>query len=227
MPFNYEKEMAAPVAAWLKAEGLLVKQEFKSPWGLCDLVGCELDPEKTAIRIRQRQWEPLGPAGRVYVHQQLPDAETARRGVTLEQLQGSLNYSQPEKLEADLERLVATGHAKKTDSGRFLKINGWAPLQKRLIAVELKLSRYSEAVAQAKANRNFARQSYVAMPLATAERAVKGKNRILLLDAGVGMIGVTDHDCVVLLQAPIEPACDVVFEMHAVEQFWRISGRGN
>ncbi len=132
MPFRLEKEMAAPVSRWLCAQGLVVKHEFKTQWGICDVVACELDPEKVSIRVRQRQSKSLGTANRVFVHQRLPDAEVSRRGISVDRLQQILNFSQPEKLKSELEKLVASGHAKRTAGGCFLKVNGWAPLHKKI-----------------------------------------------------------------------------------------------
>jgi len=223
MLFNYEKEMAAPVTRWLVDRGLLIKQEFQTQWGVCDIAACELDPLKVAIRIKQRQTKPLGPAGRVLLHQNLPDAEKTRRGASLEELQQYFDFSQTDKLAIELDRLVAARHATKTKSGKFLKVNGWAPLHKQLIAVELKLSRISEAIAQANSNRNFATQSYVAMPLPVAERAVSGATRELLISSNVGMIGVSPDSCTILMESQCSAALSPLYETHAVEQFWKIS----
>ncbi len=41
------------------------------------------------------------------------------------------------------------GFIVRTDTQALQKINGWMPLQKRLVAVELKLSRVEEAISQA------------------------------------------------------------------------------
>ena len=223
MAFELEKEMAAPVARWLAAQGLLVKQEFKTQWGICDLAACQLDPDKVAIRIRQRQKKPIGSAIRVFVYQHLPDSERSSRGISVERLRSLFKFSESERLESELDRLVASGHAKRTRSGTFQKINGWFPLHKRLVAVELKLSRVSEAIAQARANRNFAPESYIAMPVDVAHRVANGHGREALRTAGIGMIGVEKDHCVVMVQPENLIALSPEFETHAVEQFWKVS----
>jgi len=58
-PFSREEEMRPMVAAWMEARGLTVRGQTII-WHLCDMVGCEFDPEMVRRRLkRQRPWQPL------------------------------------------------------------------------------------------------------------------------------------------------------------------------
>ena len=48
MDYRLESEMTPIVEAWLDAQGLDHKAEFVTPWGICDLVGTKLLPERPA-----------------------------------------------------------------------------------------------------------------------------------------------------------------------------------
>ena len=59
MMFAYEQQMAAPATAWLAGQGLMVKREFPTPWGVCDLVGCSLNERRVRRRLALGQRKPL------------------------------------------------------------------------------------------------------------------------------------------------------------------------
>ena len=50
-----EREMAEPVVAWLESQWLSVRPEVYTVCGICDLVGCHINPDRAAQRVKARQ----------------------------------------------------------------------------------------------------------------------------------------------------------------------------
>jgi hypothetical protein len=125
----------------------------------------------------------------------------------------------------EVEKLVADRFVLQTHTGSLQKLNGWVPLQKRIVAVELKLMRVSEALCQAASNRAFATESYVALPWEMAHRLSKGPRVPDFDAAGVGILAVAHNTCRVMLPASARGIkTDLTLQMHCVERFWRSRG---
>ena len=56
-----ESELAEPVARWLESQGMAVRREVYAWDGTCDLVGCSINPDAAAARVRARRATPLTP----------------------------------------------------------------------------------------------------------------------------------------------------------------------
>jgi len=109
----------------------------------------------------------------------------------------------------------------RTKSGAYKSRNGWMPLQNKLIAVEMKLSRVRDALLQAELNLAFTPYSYVAFPHDTALGLATGPRRHDFDRLGVGLLAVNSSGCTELLC----PSCDVgetddVLQTYVVERFW-------
>src|SRR6267378_4596873 len=76
--FRLEREMAAPCRDWLKRQGLLIKEEFATPWGICDLVGASFSQERVRQRLNLGQSEPIGSPLRIALLSRIPDAQTEK-----------------------------------------------------------------------------------------------------------------------------------------------------
>ncbi len=222
--FTLEAEMKAPVRRWLSNRGMHVAEEFATGWGICDLVGCQFDPQKVAERTERKQRQPLGSPEAVFIYTRLPDADKTHRGVRLETLAHRFApYIGPDRIEQTLNRLAATNHVRVTRTGAFQKVNGWAPMYSRLVAVELKLNRLTEVLEQARANRALVPESFVALPSDLASRAMRSAFASELDHEGVGLLAVSRTSCRVLLDAnPRSHWLDHRLELWVVEHFWRI-----
>ena len=55
MSFAFEREMTPIVTDWLRSQGLFVKEEVYTTAGVCDLVGCSINPEAERRRVRARK----------------------------------------------------------------------------------------------------------------------------------------------------------------------------
>src|SRR5271157_1389179 len=149
-PFRFEHEMSVSALRWLRQDGLIAKSEFSTPWGICDFVGVDIDPERAAYRLQLRQKSAVGPMIRVDLLARIPD-ENSGKSVSLSRLSSLYRDRLTEdQIEQELQSLR---------TGRFVtfdvrykhvqKINGWMPLHRRIVALELKLSRVDEALNQA------------------------------------------------------------------------------
>ena len=179
----------------MRSKGLTVKSEFVTPWGICDLVGLTFDQRRVDFRISLGQSRAIGSITRASLMLLVPDAG-AGKPTTLKHLVRACSSSVPPEVVADeLARLIADGFVRRR-RGHLQKINGWLPLQRQLVAVELELSRIEEALRQAKSNLGFADESYVAVPWEVANRVKEKTTRSsLFLDAGVGLISVSEKCC--------------------------------
>lgn len=226
--FGFENLMAPSVVGWLHGQGLSVKREFSVPWGICDLVGVKLNPKQVRKRLSYGQKRPVGPPLRLHILSRIPDIDSGS-SITRDRLRRELfGYLPNEILENELKHLMRLKFVTSPRQGQFQKLNGWAPLHRRIVAVELKLSRISEALAQASSNRTFTTESYVALPSALAYRVVKGGRADDFVRMGVGILGVSQNSCRRLL--PSRYAADIsdeVLQAHCVERFWRTRGKSS
>ncbi len=224
MEFNYEHEMVESAAAWLRKQEMMIKPEYPTPWGICDLVGCRLEPERVAKRLAHGQRKSIGPRFRIGILGQIPDVyDKQSKSISLNQLIKLFDGYSEQELLKELDSLrknkfVIPGKRKNT----FQQKNGWKPLQRRLIAIELKLSRIEEVYFQASNNRVFADDSYVGLPLERAVRLSEGPRVRQFQESGIGILGLTPQECRVVLEPGQTDKIDNVVQMHVVEQFWRM-----
>jgi hypothetical protein len=197
---------------------MLVREEFQTYWGICDLVGVSFNRHSVRIRLRNRQRKPLGSRLRVAVFDALEDDRAVCVSELAERLGSCIGRAELDRI---LERLVADRFVAPDEWGTgYRRINGWMPLHKRLIAIELKLSRLSDAVHQAAANRDFADESYVGLPMDLARRVSSSSHRVDVADAGVGLIGVAPEGCRCLIRAKSSVKASPITQLHCVERFW-------
>jgi hypothetical protein len=221
--FQRESEMTAPASAWLRSSGLTIKSEFTLPWGVCDLVGVSFNQEHVEHRMTLRQTRSIGSLTRTSLLLKIPDVDS-RRSVTFESLVNAYKKALSADLIArELEHLENDRFVVRNSRGSFQKTNGWFPLQKRLVAVELKLSRVEEAMQQARHHLRFAQESYVGLPMDVANHVASNRTKWNnSFDAGVGVLGVGKEGCEVLIPARFSQSRkhDPI-QFYCVEKFWR------
>lgn len=226
--FRYEREMSTPARQWLSAQGMMVKEEFTVPWGICDLVAVSLDEKRVRERLCLGQKSAIGPLLRVEILNAIPEIETDRSKIVrtiVSSYKGVLRASQ---VRGEIEKLIAGKFVMEGTRGAIQRVNGWMPLHRRTVALELKLSRVQDALAQAASHQVFAEESYVGLPLILAERTAASPRAAAFQSEGVGILSVGRDQCEILLRPgtrrhPIDRA----LQMHCVERFWRTRIRGN
>lgn len=210
--------MIGPVLKWMKSRNLNVKTEFVTPSGMCDLVGLTFKTRSVAKRLSYRQSRPIGSMSRAALLHQIPEL----RSITLDRLAKRCEPSiSRELLQSEAERLVADRFIIRLSGERYRRINGWMPLQKRIIAVELKLKKVEEAMSQAQNNLTFADESYVALPERLAARVLAKCDRwFCYFESGVGVLSVSHRDCKIAHRSRNSHP-DPVLQFYCAEKFWR------
>ncbi len=227
--FESETKMTKPVIRWMQALGLQVKAEFITPWGICDLVGLSFRPNQVRQRLRWGQTQPVTSVSRAALLLKIPDEKTGQ-SISLKTLAKEYASFIPEDVvEAQTQRLISEKFVIRTDSGLLQKRNGWFPLHKRLIAVELKLNRIEEVMSQASGNLLFAQESYVALPQDVAQRVSEKRTRwASFFEKGVGLLSISPRSCRVIIRSrPPASSADQLLQFCSVEKFWRTYPKGS
>ena len=224
--FNCEAEMTGPVKRWMESSSLIVKSEFISPWGLCDLVGLSFRKRNVALRLGLGQRRPLTSMTRAALLLQIPDADT-NEFITMRQIIATCAPALPKEVVVEEAQRLMDDKFVIRKGDRLQKVNGWMPLQKRLVAIELKPKRVGEAMLQAQNNLGFANESYVGLPKALAARMAGSARRDDFCKRGVGLLAVTPVSCEILIRSRHVSAGNAVFQFCCVEKFWRTFSKGN
>lgn len=221
--FKRESEMTPSVVRWMKSSGLQIRREFITPWGICDLVGVALNRRRVDYRLRLKQTRAISSITRAALLLSIPEVETTT-SVSLDRLKSNFVPLIPEEVVVtEVERLVRDHFVLRNKKGKLQKRNGWMPLQKRMVAIELKLSRIDEAFQQARSNLGFAQESFVAFPMQTAKRVTDTSSKwSRYIHEGIGVIGVRKNSCHVLVRSmPRHVIPDPAIQLYCVEKFWR------
>ncbi len=224
--FRLEREMLGSARAWLESRGLIVRTEFAFPWGICDLVGVSFISSRVKQRLRLGQRNPIGSPRRIDILNRIPDISTGRSMTITGLIRQVGEFMKPEQVESDIAALIASRFVVRRTSNTLQKLNGWMPLSKRIVTVELKLNRVSEVLSQAKAHRQIADEVYIGLPAPLAERVALSNRREPFRENGIGILGISGSDCRVMLPAsktPVDPYS--VLKTHCVERVWRTSLR--
>jgi hypothetical protein len=221
--FRVEREMLAGALNWFKRQGLLIKKEFYTPWGVCDVLGLSFSEERVKQRLNLRQRNCIGPPLRVALLHRIPDSESGT-SISTKRLAREFSKVIPEyEVQRELEQLIDRRFVCRTRCGCVQKQHGWLPLHERIVALELKLDRVDEALSQAVSHLRFATESYVGFPDEIAHRAFScDRRREQFRKYGVGLLAVRADQCETLLQSdPRQVRADLVLQMHCAERFWR------
>ena len=226
--FRIEREMHEYARGWLNGLGLMVKEEFYTPWGVCDFVAVSLAADRVEQRLSLGQRQALGPPLRIQLFNRIPDSATGKT-ISAKRLGREFNHIlEPAELARELDRLEEARFVSRTKRGNLQKLNGWVPLHERIVALELKLSRVEEALNQARAHLCFADESYVGFPVDRAERLLCSKRIRRFEENGVGVVGIARGQCFVVLPSrPIHGQKDALMQMHCSERFWRTMVKDN
>lgn len=221
MTFRLESEMLDPVVAWLTDSGYFVKTEYRTPWGICDLVAAKFYSNRIKQRIKLNQRKTIGLLSKVALLYSIPD-QASGKSRSLKKLYNDFGlYLDSDILDAYLQDLERKNFIFEVRKGIYQKNNGWEPLHQQIISIELKLSRIQDAIDQAIKNSALTGQTYVGFPLEVSNNIYHSTKIDEFKSAGIGILGITKEKCVVLLPPrPNNNLVDPVLELHAAERFW-------
>jgi len=221
--FAIEADLTASATRWMRDGGLDVRAEFITPWGMCDLVGASFNRKHIVERLRLGQKSAVTSITRASILLEIPDVETGK-SIKLDTLVRRFASAIPEHVVlAEVARFVVGRFVEHANRAQVHRVNGWMPLHKRLVAVELKLARIEEAMRQALDNLGFATESYVGLPMDVAHRVAASPERwSRFFDAGVGLLSVARHGCEAVVKARRSDCrTDQAVQLYCVEKFWR------
>ena len=218
-PFRFEADMAPAVRDWLGRQGLVVRSELATPVGICDLAGCLIDQGRAAERKRLGQARVLGPQLRVDVWSRVSADWPVSSAALTEDYSGTVTG---QRIEQELARLVASRLVERNPRGDYIRYAPWHPLHERLVAVELKLTKVTDALRQAEAYQTFANETYVALPARVAH-VTRELHHQRFRTASVGLLAVHLTRVEILIDAAPRQPFDEVLTTHVVERFWRDS----
>ena len=217
--FKLEREMTEVVRRWLLEQKLFVKTEFQTPWGICDLVGAEFREHQVQRRLSYRQFSTLGSPLRAAIILKIPEHKSGR-SVSIQQLADKFRCDDTAHIEDAINCLEDRRFIIRTRAGGLQKVNGWYPLHRRVVAVELKLAKIEEVARQAVQHFAFATESYVGLPMPVAERLVL-RSIVPILGRQFGIIGVGKDKCKVLRKPVIDAkSIEPAIQMYLTEKFW-------
>jgi hypothetical protein len=213
--------MVEPAINWLHSEKLAVKKEFAMPFGICDLVGVSLSEKNIRMRIDNGQFQTIGSLLRVELLNEIPDIGTSK-GITRDTLLKKFEYAESKSnLEREISTLLSRKFVFRTRTGSLQKLDGWVPLQDRIVAIELKLNRTREAVSQAIRNSRFADESYIGLPENSASRLYNSRLISELRDYGVGVLALQPKSCKILLNSRIRKKYkSPTMQLYCADRFW-------
>lgn len=219
--FDFESQMTKPADMWLRSQDMMTKREFTTPWGICDLVGCSLNKRKIKRRLGYGQTKSIGSQLRVMILSLIPDIDE-ETSTTHRELRSHFDeYFDHNRIDLEIDRLIKGRFVVDTPRGTLQKQNGWMPLQKKILSLELKLTRVNEALHQAINNLEFADESYVGLPMQIAIRVVQSEKETEFYNNGIGILGITPQKCKVLLKPTFRTSDpNSIIQTHCVERFW-------
>jgi hypothetical protein len=203
--FRFESEMTDTVEALVRrlTPGRVrpehVLREMPAGQGVVDLLTVDFDDEVLSQRVRAG----LGPIELPLRIEVLSHLRTDRF-LSLERLARRVS-SNPRALTRSTLRPLAEMGAIELDRTRARATGAWVPVAKRLTAVELKLSRWRDAVRQADNAAWAADRSWVVLDARRASRALD--NRDYFMELGIGL-AVLDTDRVLrVVERPRRARC--------------------
>lgn len=219
--FRYESEMTDQVTRWMSLQGLWVQSEYATPSGPCDLVGVAFREEGVRRRLGLRQVAAIRDVKKLVLLEAIPNAP-GESAVSLEELARYFaEWMGASAIRENAAWLVRKGFLEESGRG-FQRVNHYAPLEDRILAVEIKLRRVRDALHQALQRRSFATETVIALPKERALALLESSSGHEVRERGVGVLAVEAAGCDLILQPTQVPgeAVHPVLRALCVERFW-------
>jgi hypothetical protein len=196
--FNTERDMVLPCVRWLVERGYIVAEEFKLPWGICDIVAAKFS--RGAIAHKSKLGQPKFLQSRSQAL--LLGLIISEPGIEADTLDLMFQDHRCVFREEDLLGLVRRELVEVNSRTRTVWPTDAAArlsTESEIIAIELKLYRWSEVIFQADRHRPFAHLTYIAVPWTPQLGDHLKKYKDEMRDRGVGLIAVKNDSCRVVL----------------------------
>jgi hypothetical protein len=210
-----EAHMIEPIRSLMRDRmGLdVVTEEFSAGYGIADLVGAVMCKDNCRDRETMGIATPLDHRHFVEVLSEL------RLGTrrSIDSILDRVSFSESTFRKRILPRMLSQGLIER-ESGGYVRLLIRPPKPTRgIVAVEVKQTRWREALLQARRYTFFADQTYVAVWSETAARV----DRTLLREHRIGLIGVEQERAEVLMAAPKRPPREPKMNRYCAEYLYR------
>ncbi len=146
-------------------EGFLTQRELGAGYGVADLVLVRLNDGKCAIRMGHGQNNPLLRQDYFRVLKHIPDFHDHKEPISIDDLSKKSKTTTTYLRQSILKHLESEGYIQKIGNESYLKINGWVPIAKEVIAIEAKIKDWKRGFLQANRYKAFADKVYLAIPI--------------------------------------------------------------
>ncbi len=216
LEFRRESEMTPIATKWLEERNLKVRFEFVAYWGILDLVGVRLNPQKSELRCSLRQKTRIGSSSAISTLLLVPEVGS----ITAKELHENFRFLTPlPKIEKQLEAFRKRRFISVIDGG-FRRVIKWLPLHQDIVTVELKLRDISGVIHQASSNCTMSTESYIGLPASVCNR-LRDKRLTEISDKGLGLLLVSNSGCEVVIKPDNKKYSTSEVQMiHCCEKFW-------
>ncbi len=159
-----EKQFVDRLEQWYVNEGFHTKREIDAGHGIADLVLTQLDIKQCELRKNNEQGMPLLKSKYFLTLSFIPDFKENKSPVGIDYLVDKTHISKNYLKYHILKELEEYGYVISVKDKVYLKVNGWIPLAKNVIAIEAKLKDWRSGLLQAIRYFSFADQVYLAIP---------------------------------------------------------------
>lgn len=146
-------------------EGYLTKRELGLGHGIADLVITKLDLNKVNKRLNYKQYTPLDNHLYFRALKFIPDIDSAEKPIQLDSLSDISQISLDKLKYKIIKPLLELGYIKEFGQNMYMKVDGWVPLAKELVAFEAKLTNWKKGFYQANRYKLFADKVYLVVPV--------------------------------------------------------------
>lgn len=217
-PYRSESELVAVLTANLEqfvggTEDFISAEEVPIGAGIVDLLLAipQVVPLRYRLQRAQEHAASLDPQdflvmSRLYYHRPLKARSVARRTPLDE-----------EKTKRILDRLSTQGYVERPSADTFVRSRHFAPYFESLVAIEAKLAKWEEALAQAARNRLFATDSYVALDASRCRAAVRRLDIFQATNVGLAIVKSSSTNVEIVFRPRTSPPLSPLFWWEAAE----------
>ena len=183
-----EEQFVKQLQQYYANKGFLTKTEVGAGYGVADLVLVRLNPNKCKIRINHKQEVPLLKEEYFKTLKYISDIDHNKPPTDIDYLIKHTKLPRHLLKSKVLKELELNGYIKEINKNTYLKINGWVPIAKEVIAIEAKMHAWKRGLIQANRYKSFADKVYLAVPtnvanLVSKEMLIKFNIGLLSFDA--------------------------------------------
>lgn len=216
-----ESQLESSAWRWLRGFADISVDQFQTPWGIADLFAVKCDFDRVLMRRDLGQNVASTNDQDVMVLLAIPELMSAER-TDERRLAKKFSYLLGEtKVRSIIAALRRRKLIKVDADGAICRNTPWLPFHKQMWAIELKLQRVDEALAQARRHLKITPYSYVGLPPQIAERTAISAKAEDFRESGVGLLSISATECSALIEPAGKPTCvDPVYAVAAAERCW-------